>query len=69
VDAKIKQLSHKITTRFNDRLLYQRLDGIWRNGKFLIMELELVEPDLYLNFSKQALNQWVGILERILNKN
>lgn len=62
VDPQIKEISEKITSRFGNRLLYQRLDGLWRNGKFLIMEIELIEPDLYLNLSKTALNKWVDNL-------
>jgi glutathione synthase/RimK-type ligase-like ATP-grasp enzyme len=59
VDPVIKNISEKITGRFNNKLLYQRLDGLWRNGKFLIMEIELIEPDLYLNYSDEALSFWV----------
>lgn len=64
VDPEIKAISEKITSRFEGRLLYQRLDGLWRNGKFLIMEIELIEPDLYLNYSEEALDSWV---ENIVN--
>jgi hypothetical protein len=28
--------------------LYARVDGIWREGQFLLMELELIEPYLFL---------------------
>jgi len=69
VDPVIKSISSQITKRFGNRLLYQRLDGLWRNGKFLIMEIELIEPDLYLNFSKEALNYWVDSLVNIIKMN
>lgn len=59
VNPTIKDISEKITKRFGNRLLYQRLDGLWRNGRFLIMEIELIEPDIYLSYSKEALSQWV----------
>lgn len=59
VDPIIKNISEQITKRFGNRLLYQRLDGLWRNGKFMIMEIELIEPDLYLNLSNEALSIWV----------
>ncbi len=62
VDPIIKNISEQITKRFGNRLLYQRLDGLWRNGKFLIMEIELIEPDLYLNLSNEALTRWVDNL-------
>lgn len=35
-------------------LLYARVDGISRGGQFVLMELELIEPDLGLAFSKTA---------------
>lgn len=65
VDPVINKISHLITSRFNNRLLYQRLDGIWRNNKFLIMELELIEPDLYFNYSDAALDRFVNNLIKI----
>jgi hypothetical protein len=33
------------------------------------MEVELIEPDLYLNLSDEAKNQWVDSLIGILNGN
>lgn len=69
VDPVIIRIGSQITKRFGNRLLYQRLDGLWRNGKFLIMEIELIEPDLYLNYSKEALNYWVESLVNIVKKN
>ncbi len=69
VDPEIQKISELITRRFEGRLLYQRLDGLWRNGKFLIMEIELIEPDLYLNLEKEALTTWVENILNLLSKN
>lgn len=33
---------------FAPNTLYARVDGIWREGQFLLMELELIEPYLFL---------------------
>jgi len=66
VDPEIKKICDRITNRFEEKLLYQRVDGLWRNGKFLIMEVELIEPDLYLNLNKDALNNWVDSLIDII---
>ncbi|MBK9151885.1 MAG: hypothetical protein IPM26_13215 [Saprospiraceae bacterium] len=33
---------------------YARVDGILRNGAFYLMELELIEPDLYLDYTENA---------------
>ena len=68
VDPTIKKICDRISSRFDGNLLYQRVDGVWRNGKFLIMEIELIEPDLYLNLSNEALNQWVDSLVGITNR-
>jgi len=67
VDPIIKNICDRIATLFENKLLYQRVDGVWRNGKFLIMEVELIEPDIYLNLSNNAKNQWVDSLVNILN--
>ncbi len=35
-------------------LLYARVDGVERNGQLLLIELELIEPQLFLSFSSEA---------------
>lgn len=67
VDPEIKKISKQITSRFEGKLLYQRLDGLWRDGKFLIMEIELIEPDLYLNYNKDSLSYWVDNIVLLAN--
>ncbi len=69
IDPQIKVICDRISNYIGKRLLYQRVDGLWRDGKFLIMEVELIEPDLYLNLSDEAKNQWVDSLIGILNGN
>jgi len=69
VDPHIKNVCKRIASRFPDKLLYQRVDGVWRNGKFLIMEVELIEPDLYLNLNDEAKTQWVESLVEKLKRN
>jgi len=59
VNPEIEKISARISEKLGHSTLYRRLDGIWRNDRFLIMELELIEPDLYLNLSSEALNHWV----------
>lgn len=41
------------------RLLYARVDGIFRNGIFILMELELVEPSLFINKNPRAIQQFL----------
>lgn len=59
VDTQIQAISKKMKARFNNRQLYQRVDGIWRDGRFLLMEVELIEPDLYLGHHPEAREEWV----------
>jgi len=66
VDPTIKNICDRIAARFENKLLYQRVDGVWRDGKFLIMEVELIEPDLYLNLNKDALNNWVDAIVGVI---
>ncbi|AFL84697.1 Prokaryotic glutathione synthetase, ATP-grasp domain protein [Belliella baltica DSM 15883] len=39
---------------FTKDTLYARVDGVWRGGEFLLMELELIEPYLFLFTSEAA---------------
>lgn len=43
-------------------LLYARVDGIIKDGKFLLMELELIEPDLFLSTRNGAGHTFVTAL-------
>lgn len=69
VNDDIAKISRKLTEKFEGRLLYQRLDGVWRDGKFMIMELELIEPDLYLNLHEKALDKLVENIVSYLDCN
>lgn len=40
-------------------LLYARVDGVMRKGIFTLMELELVEPSLFINKNPLAIRQFV----------
>ncbi|SFI23778.1 ATP-grasp domain-containing protein [Halpernia frigidisoli] len=57
----------KIIQKFNSDLLYARVDGIIKNGQFLLMEVELIEPDLYFDFVAEAKNLYLKALETKLN--
>ena len=41
------------------RLLYARVDGVIHKGVFTLMELELVEPSLFINKNPLAIQQFV----------
>jgi glutathione synthase/RimK-type ligase-like ATP-grasp enzyme len=38
--------------------LYARVDGVVREGAFLLMELELIEPNLFLSFAAGAMDRF-----------
>jgi hypothetical protein len=46
--------AQKVVDTVEDRILYARVDGIDRNGQLLLMELELIEPHLFLGFNPGA---------------
>lgn len=56
------EVAKRLFERQGGKTLYQRLDGVWHNGQFLIMEVELIEPDLYLNLSNEALQAFTDSL-------
>ncbi|MCH7415212.1 glutathione synthetase [Belliella sp. R4-6] len=43
--------------------LYARVDGVWRGGEFLLMELELIEPYLFLCKSPSGLDNYKFAIE------
>jgi glutathione synthase/RimK-type ligase-like ATP-grasp enzyme len=45
-------------------LTYARLDGVVRQGRFLIMEVEVIEPNLYLGLVPEAISRLVAAIRR-----
>jgi hypothetical protein len=43
-------------------LLYARVDGIEREGRFVLMELEINEPFLYIGSSTGAANRFADAI-------
>ncbi len=48
------ELIQQAASAFNTNFLYARVDGINRHGIFLLMELELIEPNLYFDLHPKA---------------
>ena len=62
----INKTSEKIASLFLNDCLYVRVDGLFSEGKFLLMEVEMLEPDLYLNIYPKAIPEFVkSILDKI----
>lgn len=68
VSEELIETAQKIIAAFGGELVYARVDGIISNGKFLLMELELIEPDLYFDYDKGAKKRYVAALEAALDR-
>jgi len=51
-EQKLKEQAERILSTFPGEILYGRVDGVMYKGKFLVMEVELIEPDLYFEFGE-----------------
>jgi glutathione synthase/RimK-type ligase-like ATP-grasp enzyme len=56
-DALVRQAAHVLAAA-PEKPLYARVDGISRKGAFLLMELELIEPNLFLDLRDDANEQF-----------
>jgi glutathione synthase/RimK-type ligase-like ATP-grasp enzyme len=54
------------TDRFAKDCLYARVDGVVINGRFTLMELELIEPMLYFPDAPYGLDKYHAALEELL---
>jgi glutathione synthase/RimK-type ligase-like ATP-grasp enzyme len=57
-DKELIEQAQKVVDLFNENLLYARVDGIIINNQLHLMEVECIEPDLYLNLSDGALERF-----------
>ena len=65
-DESVIKTAENIIKTFGGELLYARVDGILKDGKFLLMELELIEPDLYFNYVPEAKKRYLTALENMI---
>ncbi len=49
--------------------LYTRVDGIMVNGKFLLMELELIDPFLFLSYYEKGFDNYFSALSKMIAEN
>lgn len=54
--------AHTFVATFAEECLYARVDGLMVNGKFVLMELELIEPFLYLSYGACAVENYCQAL-------
>ncbi len=67
-DNSVIQTAENIVKTFSGELLYARVDGILKDGKFLLMEIELIEPDLYFDYAPEAKKNYLKALEKMVFK-
>ncbi|WP_288446117.1 hypothetical protein [uncultured Chryseobacterium sp.] len=59
--------AEKYISKYAKDTLYARVDGLMVNGRFMLMELELVEPFLYLSYHPDAVDRYYAALKEKLD--
>jgi glutathione synthase/RimK-type ligase-like ATP-grasp enzyme len=65
-NAAILEAAQIIISNVNLPLLYGRVDGIIKENQFLLMELELIEPDLYFEHHAAAVATFVKVAMELI---
>ncbi|WP_224744316.1 ATP-grasp domain-containing protein [Pontibacter aquaedesilientis] len=66
--AALLNTATHIVQQFAKGCLYARVDGVELNGRLALMELELIEPFLFLSTSEGALERYYQALLQLLEK-
>jgi len=64
-DQKLIETAARYVRQFAKNCLYARVDGVFVNGDFLLMELELIEPFLFLNTDQQNYERYYKALTEL----
>jgi len=59
-------IAQNYVSLFAKNCLYARVDGTFVNGEFLLMELELIEPFLFLNTDPENYNRYYQALQDLI---
>jgi len=65
-DSKMLASAQALVTSFAKDSLYARVDGVLIDGLFHLMELELIEPYLFLGLSEKAIPNYKAALQKRL---
>lgn len=65
--AEIHAQVRSILECIDSPLLYARLDGVIVDGQFLLMEAELIEPELYFKFDELSAVRFADAVQERLN--
>ena len=64
--AAVLDYAQQLVQQFAPGCLYARVDGVESNGEFRLMELELIEPLLYLLYAEASFEKYYQALRRML---
>lgn len=65
-DRDLITTAQKYVNLFAKNCLYARVDGTFVNGEFLLMELELIEPFLFLNTEPKIYERYYQALKELM---
>jgi len=65
-DAELIAVAQQYVNSYAKNCLYARVDGTFVNGEFLLMELELIEPFLFLNTGPQNYEKYYKALMELI---
>jgi glutathione synthase/RimK-type ligase-like ATP-grasp enzyme len=63
---ELRAAAERLLGEVHDPILYARVDGVERDGQFLLMELELIEPRLFFEYAHDGAERFADAVERIL---
>ena len=66
-EASVLSAATEYVTQFAEGCLYARVDGLVIDGTFYLMELELVDPVLFLAIDEQAAEKYYAALQTALH--
>lgn len=67
--AHLLEAAHNLVDKYAQGCLYARVDGIERAGELVLMELELIEPFLFMATSEGAIERYYEALAAQLQTN
>lgn len=66
--TKLIEIAQLYINKFAQNCLYARVDGAFVNKQFMLMELELIEPYLFLDLEKESYERYYKALQQLINK-
>lgn len=66
--AALQEQADAYVSAFAKECLYARVDGLQKDGKFYLMELELIEPFLYLEGAPESFENYYLALQEVTSE-